>query len=231
MAQKDLIGQVFGNLTVTKETIYRKYKQVVWECKCDCGNIHLVPRNSLCNGDTKSCGCLKTKNLLGRSFGEWKVLSKINQRSLQGKILWYCKCSCGNTSTLSTNQLTSGKTSSCQKGIHSSLYRHGKSKTKDYNKLVEGKRRANKKHNLTNSITVKELRDRIEFFGNTCVYCQKNPHQHLDHIIPLSKGGAHSIKNLAPSCAKCNLSKASKLLFVEWNPANPHPVMEELYGS
>ena len=30
---------------------------------------------------------------------------------------------------------------------------------------------------------------------------------HLDHLIPLAKGGAHSYKNVAVSCARCNLKK------------------------
>lgn len=35
---------------------------------------------------------------------------------------------------------------------------------------------------------------------------------HLDHIIPLSRGGRHSYKNTAVSHASCNLSKYNKIL-------------------
>lgn len=31
----------------------------VWECKCECGNIKIIPGTSLRNGHIKSCGCLK----------------------------------------------------------------------------------------------------------------------------------------------------------------------------
>lgn len=34
---------------------------------------------------------------------------------------------------------------------------------------------------------------------------------HVEHVIPLSRGGVEDIKNLAPSHAKCNLSKGSKI--------------------
>lgn len=36
-----------------------------------------------------------------------------------------------------------------------------------------------------------------------------------DHVVPIRRGGRHSIGNLLPSCNRCNLSKAAKLL-VEW---------------
>jgi 5-methylcytosine-specific restriction endonuclease McrA len=36
--------------------------------------------------------------------------------------------------------------------------------------------------------------------------------EHIDHIIPLSRGGRHSIGNLAPACAACNLKKGYKYL-------------------
>jgi hypothetical protein len=35
---------------------------------------------------------------------------------------------------------------------------------------------------------------------------------HMDHVIPLAKGGPHSAENLRPSHATCNIRKGSKLL-------------------
>jgi len=43
-----------------------------------------------------------------------------------------------------------------------------------------------------------------------CYYCSKivsTKRIHFDHIVPLSKGGPHSIENICVSCSKCNLSK------------------------
>lgn len=36
-------------------------------------------------------------------------------------------------------------------------------------------------------------------------------HRHVDHIVPLSKGGAHRPSNLAIACSFCNLSKKDKM--------------------
>lgn len=35
---------------------------------------------------------------------------------------------------------------------------------------------------------------------------------HLDHVVPLSRGGEHSARNIRVACAPCNLSKGVKLL-------------------
>jgi 5-methylcytosine-specific restriction endonuclease McrA len=33
---------------------------------------------------------------------------------------------------------------------------------------------------------------------------------HVDHMIPLSRGGDHNINNLVPSCGPCNMKKLTK---------------------
>lgn len=48
-----------------------------------------------------------------------------------------------------------------------------------------------------------------------CAYCLELPWKHLDHVIPLSRGGRHAIGNLLPACQPCNQSKGPKLL-AEW---------------
>jgi hypothetical protein len=36
-----------------------KHGNMLWLCKCDCGNTTIIPTNKLTSGKTKSCGCLK----------------------------------------------------------------------------------------------------------------------------------------------------------------------------
>ncbi len=51
-----------------------------------------------------------------------------------------------------------------------------------------------------------------------CYYCQKRvpiADVHLDHIVPLIKGGMHAVENLCVSCSTCNRSKGAKPL-IEW---------------
>lgn len=38
---------------------------------------------------------------------------------------------------------------------------------------------------------------------------------HFDHVIPLAKGGAHSMDNIHVSHSRCNMKKHTKILFTE----------------
>lgn len=61
----DLTGQKFGKLTVIKRFVQNNNQnKPLWECICDCGNMHIVDGNSLKSGSTQSCGCI------GNSRGE-----------------------------------------------------------------------------------------------------------------------------------------------------------------
>jgi len=51
--------------------------------------------------------------------------------------------------------------------------------------------------------------DIILTYGNKCFYCGSN-FEHIDHYVPLSKGGSHTLENIRPSCKDCNLVKNNK---------------------
>jgi len=51
--------------------------------------------------------------------------------------------------------------------------------------------------------------------GYTCAYCGSTEDLTIDHIVPLSRGGAHSFDNLTVACGTCNNSKGAKKL-IEW---------------
>ena len=73
------------------------------------------------------------------------------------------------------------------------------------------RRRALKANAPTFIVTAKDVQ---KLLGQPCAYCGK-PAQHLDHVIPLSRGGSHSIGNLIQACASCNTSKNNKFI-MEW---------------
>jgi 5-methylcytosine-specific restriction endonuclease McrA len=74
-------------------------------------------------------------------------------------------------------------------------------------------RRVKKLSNGVFKISPKELK---KLYSSSCFYCSSTENIHADHLVPISRGGQHSIGNLLPACQKCNLSKGSKLL-IEWH--------------
>lgn len=58
---KNIANQRFGNLTAIKPTEERKHGSIVWECKCDCGNIHFASAENLLSKHVSSCGCIRSK--------------------------------------------------------------------------------------------------------------------------------------------------------------------------
>ena len=53
----DLRGQKFGKLTVLRENGRDKHNNVLWLCRCECGNEVTVRCSSLRSEKTTSCGC------------------------------------------------------------------------------------------------------------------------------------------------------------------------------
>lgn len=64
---KDIRNITFGYLTPIEPTDKRHRKDVVWRCKCKCGNMVEMPATRLLTGNTLSCGCMKTENILSAS--------------------------------------------------------------------------------------------------------------------------------------------------------------------
>jgi 5-methylcytosine-specific restriction endonuclease McrA len=57
----------------------------------------------------------------------------------------------------------------------------------------------------------------IERDGSMCHICGKKCEAseiHLDHVVPLAKGGTHDAENLRVACAKCNLEKGARTVDV-----------------
>ena len=53
----------------------------------------------------------------------------------------------------------------------------------------------------------------LEYYGKKCVYCGREA-TGFDHLYPVSKGGEHTIGNLAPACGSCNSRKSNHPIWV-----------------
>lgn len=106
-AFKDLTGQKFGELIVTKY-LGNSY----WECLCSCGKITKVHRSNLRSGNIKSCGHLleaRKQDIIGNKYGHLTV------KKYLGNKLYECECDCENKTITNVfrHNLLSGGTKSC----------------------------------------------------------------------------------------------------------------------
>jgi hypothetical protein len=52
-------------------------------------------------------------------------------------------------------------------------------------------------------------------YRSCCAYCGGAGDLTMDHVVPLIRGGRHSVGNIVPACRSCNSSKNRKFI-VEW---------------
>ena len=122
----DLTNQKFNNLLVIQRSTKKnpKTKSIMWQCRCDCGNIVDVSSNALRTGRTKSCGCLYKKNaekrkinIIGRKFNKLTVLEEdyIKPYDNGKHHLYYykCRCDCGNIVSVDKGSLMYNRVKSC----------------------------------------------------------------------------------------------------------------------
>lgn len=65
MLNYDITGQKFGYWTVLNKDPDCSKSYSKWICRCECGTIKSVARQSLVTGRSRSCGCHRADNLKG----------------------------------------------------------------------------------------------------------------------------------------------------------------------
>lgn len=78
------------------------------------------------------------------------------------------------------------------------------------------KRRADLAGVLHIPFTVEEFQARMSMFAFKCWICKIGEFETVDHVKPISKGGAHILANLRPCCKSCNSSKRQTWPFKAW---------------
>ena len=71
----DLTNQKFGHWTVLSRAGSNDFNVSLWLCECDCGVKKIVPSNALRNGDSQSCGCIKSR-------GQDKIAALLQQHNI-----------------------------------------------------------------------------------------------------------------------------------------------------
>jgi hypothetical protein len=78
------------------------------------------------------------------------------------------------------------------------------------------RRRARKLDRGIYLVSPRDYRRCLARHRNCCTYCGVHLDSvHWDHVMPLYRGGTHSVGNLTPACQTCNQRKSYKTL-MEW---------------
>lgn len=101
------------------------------------------------------------------------------------------------------------------KEVGDTWIKNNRERTRSYASKAAAKRRTLL---VDSELSHKKVEQWLKLQEPVCAYCKTccKEYYEIDHILPLSRGGAHSLDNLAISCRSCNRSKKDKTL-EEWN--------------
>lgn len=223
---EDLIGKVFGRLTVMKRAENSKRGEVRFLCVCSCGKETTVLRYALMNNHTRSCGCYNRevssqRNLLdltGSSFGRLTVVKRVknNKRGAW----WLCSCTCGNEVVVNSLRLKRGETKSCgcYKRESASIRRKKAYGEASFNKIFSHYKKYAEKMGREFLLSKEEAK---KLMLSSCKYCGKKYDNSNNSISKCNSGDfkyngidrvdnsiGYVTDNVVPSCRRCNFAKS-----------------------
>lgn len=203
----DETGNVYTSLTVLRQHNPQRGKRGKWVCQCKCGKESIVDGASLRNGTTKSCGCIKHKDLVGKRFGRLLVIARV---SGGGQARFECLCDCGKTKIAFGQYLGCGWTNSCgclRTEITKNRHRkYRESKGLDPDVSINGMKRVER----TIFSDSKLRQKRFEMDDYTCALCGvrggKMQAHHIETWID-APDRRFDITNIVTLCKKCHFEK------------------------
>lgn len=84
MKKLKVIGETYGELTVTSEHSKTRNGHIRYNCLCSCGKERKVLLTHLRQGNTKDCGCKRRKNKL---HPQWKGFGEISGNVWHNKVI------------------------------------------------------------------------------------------------------------------------------------------------
>lgn len=76
-----------------------------------------------------------------------------------------------------------------------------------YHRQKSKRRKAQMRDSVAIQLSGKQVRARFAQFDHRCAYCGAEGDLHIEHVVPISKGGTHALGNVIPACESCNYSK------------------------
>lgn len=200
-SKKNLIGKKYGKLTVIRRVGADKDRRVLWECRCECGNMCVVSAKKLISGNTKSCGCLVGRPQVTRICPVCGAKFKIKQAWIDRGWGIYCSTKCAGI----------GK-----RGDKNPLWKGGIS----FGKYCE-------KFNTSKKEEVREMYGRVCFI---CGKDEEENGRKLDvHHVDYNKnqGCEGSRWKLVPLCKSCHAKTGNNR--TAWNAILTHKIAYAIF--
>lgn len=103
-----------------------------------------------------------------------------------------------------------GLTSECRKCHAQTAIKSRNPETSKANKRRNEARRRARKFAASGNVSTKDLRVLEILWGGACLKCGNIKNLQWDHVVPLARGGDHSIGNLQRLCRNCNERKQAR---------------------
>ena len=207
----DIAGRTFGELRAVRLLPEKAvWGGPLWEFVCSCGTVVRASLYNVVNGNTRSCGHLrlgaKSRDLSGRVFGWWTVLTReVDPRGTQG-YRWICQCRCGKEQLISGARLES-KVTTCCRNCRWKKKRapHGRAHHCYNPRLTsEDRRRRDVQEGWRWAHARRQTFARDDF---TCVYCgARGGELRAHHVYPWKDYRAlrYKVENLVTLCQACH---------------------------
>lgn len=136
----------------------------------------------------------------------------MNARYVPRAAVYVACIDCGEPFRRTTNRM---RCDPCVRKAATRRNREWRRRNPDAAAEFDHRRRARRVANGDFPVSAREWRRMLERYRRRCAYCEGPGPLTREHVIPISRGGRHSIGNLLPVCGSCNYSKNFRLL-VEW---------------
>jgi 5-methylcytosine-specific restriction endonuclease McrA len=205
---RNLTGQRYGRLIVV-ERLPSKNGHVPWRCHCDCGTDAIVLGSNLRSGRQKSCGCLNNEKRLERNAARRTTDERKLEMARARGLKW----------------------ARANKDKSRAAYDRAKSDPEKWEAILERARSWNRRNPDHKNAMTRNRRAKIRgadgehskqdiaaLFAEQaaqCAVCRCDIAYgyHVDHIMPVSRGGRNDKSNLQLLCASCNLRKGARVDF------------------
>lgn len=109
---EDLTGRTFGEWTVLARDHGAPKRKPRWMCRCSCGTERSVSGHGLRREQSRSCGCVNRREIVGTKVGRLLVLERVEDNK-HGQAVFRCRCDCGVEKSVCSTMLYSSRTKSC----------------------------------------------------------------------------------------------------------------------